>query len=274
MRCVIGDALPGEAPLPRSCYTISLIVAALAGVAALTGLIDTGALYPTEALRELALPNDVTTLMLGVPMLLGSILLARRHRMAGHLLWPGALLYILYNAVTYLLALPLSWILAVYALIGVLGLYCLILLVRGLNPVAVQEQMTDRVPARSSALVLTVIGGLVATRSITLLTDAMSGEPSLPSTDRALLLVDLLFSPLWLAGGLLLWRRRPWGYAAALPLLFQASSLFLGLIVILLLRPVMLDLDFAPGDVLAVAIMGLICFVPFGRFLRAAWTDG
>jgi CHASE2 domain-containing sensor protein len=69
-------------------------------------------------------------------------------------------------------------------------------------------------------------------------------------------------------GGILLWRRQPFGFVAGAGLLFQASMLFVGLIVFLLLQPLLTAAPFAPVDVVVTTILGLICFVPFGLFVR------
>jgi hypothetical protein len=44
--------------------------------------------------------------------------------------------------------------------------------------------------------------------------------------------------------------------------------LFVGLIAFLLLQPLLTAAAFAPVDVVVTLILGLICFVPFGLFLR------
>ena len=77
-------------------------------------------------------------------------------------------------------------------------------------------------------------------------------------------------APAWVIGGALLWRREPLGYVTGLALLFQASMLFIGLIVVLILQPVMTTAPFALIDVLVVFVMGLICFVPLALFVRGA----
>lgn len=69
---------------------------------------------------------------------------------------------------------------------------------------------------------------------------------------------------------MLLWRREPFGYVTGLGLLFQASMLFVGLIIILILRPVTIGAQFVLSDVLVVLVMGLVCFVPFALFVRGA----
>jgi len=79
-----------------------------------------------------------------------------------------------------------------------------------------------------------------------------------------------MFSPAWVIGGVLLWRRQALAYVTGLGLFFQASMLFIGLIFISILRPFMTAAQFAPGDVLAIFVMGLVCFFPLARFVRGA----
>ncbi len=70
------------------------------------------------------------------------------------------------------------------------------------------------------------------------------------------------------SGVTLFWKKRPLGYAAGLGLLFQASMLFIALIVFLMIQPLITSAVFSLTDVLVIAVMGLICFVPFGLFVR------
>jgi hypothetical protein len=44
--------------------------------------------------------------------------------------------------------------------------------------------------------------------------------------------------------------------------------LFVGLIAFLLLQPLLTGAPFAPLDVAVTFVLGLVCFIPFGRFLR------
>lgn len=85
---------------------------------------------------------------------------------------------------------------------------------------------------------------------------------------------DLLLAPAWAIGGLLLWRRRALGYASGLGLLFQASMLFVGVILVVLLQPLLTGAPLALGDVLVLLVMGLVCFVPFGLFVRGVLSRG
>ena len=96
----------------------------------------------------------------------------------------------------------------------------------------------------------------------------LGASAELPVMERAVSIADFLASPAWIIGGVLLWRRKALGYAGGLGLLFSLSMLFIGLIVLMILQPVLMETPFAPADVIVVAAMGLVCFVPFGLFLR------
>lgn len=70
----------------------------------------------------------------------------------------------------------------------------------------------------------------------------------------AVLAADFLTIPAWIIGGALLWRRRPLGYVAGAGLLFQASMLFVALIIVLLAQPVLTGSPFALADVIVIAL--------------------
>lgn len=90
----------GNLPVTRDLtpvYVASLVIAVLMTVASLLGLLYPERLYPTEALQQSFLATDVVNLVIGLPILLGSMGLARRGKLLGLLLWPGALFYVLYH---------------------------------------------------------------------------------------------------------------------------------------------------------------------------------
>jgi hypothetical protein len=90
----------------------------------------------------------------------------------------------------------------------------------------------------------------------------------IPKTELALLVTDFLISPAWVIGGLLLWRRQALGYVSGTGLLFQASMLFIGAIAVLALQPFLVDTPLLLADIIALIVMGAVCFIPFGLFVR------
>ncbi len=82
-------------------------------------------------------------------------------------------------------------------------------------------------------------------------------------------MADLLVTPVWVIGGILLWRRQAFGYVLGTGLLFQASMLFVGLLGFFVLQPQLAGTPFRAADFAVILVMGLVCFVPFGLFVRA-----
>jgi hypothetical protein len=101
-----------------------------------------------------------------------------------------------------------------------------------------------------------------------MIVDAGLNQTVIPAAEFGTLIADIVLSLLFLAGGVLLLRQRPLGYVGGLGLLFAASMLFVGLIAFLLLQPVLTAVPFVPIDVIVVTVMGLVCFIPFGLFVR------
>jgi hypothetical protein len=249
-------------------YVFSLAVALLVAVASAAGLLYPGHLYPTEELRQSFVPNDVVNLFIGLPILLGSMWLARRGRLIGLLFWPGALFYVLYNSVVYAFGLPLNVGFLFSLLLLTLSAYTMIGLVASIDGKAVQQQLTGAVPERMAGGVLVGLGAVFSLRVIVILVQALVSQTPIAEAERALHVADLVISPALIVGGVLLWRRESLGYVAGTGLLFQASMLFIGLIAVLLLQPLLTAAPFLPIDIIVVFAMGLVCFVPFVLFLR------
>jgi hypothetical protein len=249
-------------------FTTSILIAFLTAIASIGGLLNPDYFYPTEELRQFALANDVTNLLIGLPILLGSIWFDHHGKYLGRLLWPGALMYTLYNYLAYAIALPVSWIYLAYLLIVALCLYSLVAALANIDVETARRHIQGEVPERFSASVLILLGGFVFLRVIGVIASAQLSASEIGITERALLVADILLAPAWILGGALLWKKRPLGYAGGLALLFQGSMLFIGLIIVLALQPIFTTAPFPWVDIIVVTVMGLVCFVPFILFLH------
>lgn len=265
--------MKASANLPVTCdlssvYTVSLVTALLVTGASVAGLLAPAVLYPTEALRQSFLANDVVNLLIGLPLLLGAPALTRRGKLLGLLLWPGALFYATYNYIAYAVALPLTWQFVLYLALAGLSVWAIFRLLSSIDSAAVQERLTGAVPARFSGGVLVGLGTLFFLRAGAALVGALFGGTLLPPAELAVLVADLLVTPLWVIGGVALWRRRALGYVSGAGLLFQASMLFVALLVFFILQPVIAGVPFPVEDFVVIFAMGLVCFVPCGLFVR------
>lgn len=262
---------PGRSPIKGSLtyvYASSLLIATLTVVATVSALLYRDNFYPTEALVHAFVPNDVVILFIGLPILLGSMWAARRGNLLGLLFWPGALFFGLYNNIGYVFTLPLTWGFLLHLLLAVLSVYALISLVTSIDGAEVQQRLSGEVSEKVCGGVLAGFGLLFLLRAMIVMIDALLTGSALPETDLAVNVPDTLISPALMIVGIALWRHKALGYVAGLGLLFQASMLFVGLIVFLLLQPILTTAPFVLSDVIVVFVMGLICSIPFALFIR------
>ena len=254
-------------------YVSSIIVAALMAIASIAGLISRGTIYPTEELVQSFVPNDVVNLFIGLPILLGSMWLTRRGKLVGPLFWMGALFFVFYNYIGYIFAVPVTWAYLLYLSLTVLSLYTFISLAISIDGESVGKKLAGAVPEKLSGVVLTGLGLLFMLRVIGVLAGAVVNGTDLSRTELGVNIADFFISPAWIIGGIQLWRRQTFGYVASLGLLFQGSMLFIALIIFLLLQPLLTNAPFAIVDVIVVFVMGLICFIPFGLFVRGVISN-
>jgi hypothetical protein len=262
-----GVSLPLRFDL-RPIYISSFIIAVLMAVASITGLLYQTDIYPTDELLQSFLPTDVTVLFIGLPMLIVSIWLTWRGKLIGLLFWPGALFFVLYNYIVYVFAMPLNAAFILHLALVMLSVYTLIVIVANIDGGAVKQRLADAVPQRLAGGILAGLGLLFFLRVIIVMVNALINQTPITEVELTLNSSDFIISPAWIACGVLLWRRKSFGYVTGLGLLFQASMLFIGLIIVLLLEPFFTNEPFALVDVVVVFIMGLICFIPFGLFVR------
>ncbi len=261
-----GSSIPLARPLNWA-YALSLVVALLMAGASLAGLLAQSSLYPTAELRRSFVSNDVVNLFIGLPSLLGSLWLARRGRLVGLLVWPGALFYVTYNYIAYAVARPFTAPFAVYLGLVALSVVVLMNLIAAIDSAAVRRRLSGAVWERLSGGVSAGFGTLFFLRAIGILVTALAGWAPLGGPDLGVLVADLLTTPAWVIGGVWLWRRQALGYVAGLGLLFQASLLFIGLLIFFVLQPVLAAAPFPVGDFVVILVMGLAVFVPLGLFL-------
>jgi hypothetical protein len=249
-------------------YALSFIIAILMAAASVTGLLYRAVIYPTNDLLQSFVSNDVVNLFIGLPILLGSMWLARRGKLIGLLCWPGALFFVLYNYIVYVFAMPLNVAFLLHLTLVTLSVYTIIGLIASIDGEAVQQRLIGSVPDRAAGGILVGLGLLFFLRVIGVTVSALTSQTPIAETELALHVSDFLITPAWVIGGVLLWRRKEFGYVTGLGLLFQASMLFIGLIIFLLLRPFLTTAPFVLADAVVIFIMGLICFIPFALFVR------
>lgn len=255
-------------------YIFSLVVAFLLTAASVGGLLFPSSIYTTEELRQSFLANDLVNLLLGLPILLGSMWLTRRGRLIGLLCWPGALLYTFYNYIAYIFGIPFSWFTLVFVVIVFLSAYPVFALLKKIDWDTLKTRLIGKVPDKFSGGVLVFFGVAFFFLAVGVIARVSTNQVVTSITDVGVAIADMVLSVILFVGGISLFRRKPFGYASGMGLLFGASALFIGVILVVILQPVFTDAPFVLDDVIVLAGMALICFIPTGLFMRGVLSNG
>jgi hypothetical protein len=257
-------------------YALSLLVTVLMAVVSLASLVfGPRALYGVDGtIAGVLVPGffaqDALNLIVGVPVLLGSLWLARRGALIGLRLWPGALFSVLYTYIHHLVGAPFSVLFLAYvAIVAVSGLTT-IGVVTSIEGGAVQQRLTRVVPAR-------VIGGtLVSLALLTMAQDAVGAivtalrsAPSIDPVARRVWVADLaLGAPATLIGGVLLWRRAALGYVIGAGPLCSFGVTPVELAGMLALQPQLTGSRIDTATIVGLLIFAVVAFAPLAFFLR------
>jgi hypothetical protein len=254
-------------------YLVSLVIALIMAVVSIAGLLYGTGIYPGLEAKMLPLfvGQDALNLVVGLPMLLGSMWLARSGSLIGLLLWPGALFYVLYDYGYYVLGAPFNAFFLSYLALITLSGYTIIWIIASIDGEMVRERLVGTVPNK-------LVGGFLAALALlftalwTLMTiSALSSSTPLDPIAHVVVIMDLTVQlPALLVCGVLLWRREPVAYLIAAGLLLQAGLYLIGLSVITVLQEVVTA---APLDLVAVGpgiVVGAVSLALISPFWRGA----
>ena len=237
----------------------SEMLAILVVISAVIGLQEE--CYPNESLRTAFVPNDVVNLVFGAPLII-----AATHE---KLLLPGVLAYHIYSSLTYIIALIQNpcWVLVAHSAVVFVCFNSLRKSFEGEFEkfgLLLEQDYEIKAPARYGGVALMFWGFLFVARAIGMM--LFVGSPtSAMDTDSAICIADIVIGAVWVVAGSKLYQHKH--LALGIALLFQGSALFSALVLILFIRPLLLEeIEFAPIDVLVVSAMGLTVIFPFLKF--------
>jgi hypothetical protein len=254
-------------------YVASIVVALVMTIASLAGLIWGSAIYPFTDMKlfPLLVGQDALNLIVGLPLLLGSMWLARRGSLIGLLLWPGALFYVAYDYGYYVLGAPTNWFFLPYIGLLTLSMYAAVAVVVGIDADAIRERFSGNVPRRAVGGVLAGLAVLFTTLWMALNVSAMASGTPLDDVARVVTIMDLTLQlPALFVGGILLWRGASIAYVVAPGLLLQAAAYLAGLSAITVLQEVLIGVPMDPVAVIPGFVVAGVCLVFIGAFIRGA----
>jgi hypothetical protein len=216
--------------LGRAPYILSLALAADAAVACLASLLFRSLIRGVESGIGSLQGTALIVLIVGLPVLIGSMLLTRRGSIYGPVGWLGALGFVCYQAVLFLFATPFNALFFTYVAMLSLGVWSIVALLSRFPAQELADHASARMPVRALAVYLLVNAAMFAALWLRALVPAVfqAWPPAfLDGTGLltgAVQILDLAFTlPLMTLGAVWLWQRRPWGYLLAGALLVMLA---------------------------------------------------
>ena len=213
-------------------YWLSGSLALLLVVASTAGLFAPGLYRDTPRWVATTRGTDLVTLLVAVPALAASLILAARGSLRAHIVLLGVLAYVLYTYAIYAFDVAFNPLFLVYVAALALSLYALVALLVRMDPDGLRACFAPGLPIRGIAVYLLVVAALFGLAWLKDIVPAMVGNTTptsltgmkLPTNPVHVLDLGILL-PLVALSGIWLWRRQSWGYLLAGILLTKMTVL-------------------------------------------------
>lgn len=225
---------------PRNATLLTVLVLLLVPVATVIGIFAPGFYRDTAWMIPQARGQDLVTLVVAEPLLLGSLLAAWRGHVGARLLWMGALSYLLYTYAMYSYTAYFNALFLVYVALLSATLFALIDLMVHLDVASLRGAIRPvaSVPAiRVVAGFLAFVGLLFLVAWLGQIVPALlrgtvpDAVAQAKTPTSAVHVQDLaVVIPLLFAAAVWLWQRRAWGYVLGAILLVLSDVILIALL--------------------------------------------
>ncbi len=215
-------------------YILSSVLALIAVVASAIGFFNPGIFRDPAMTAGNARGTALVILVVAVPLLVGSMVMAMRGSARAGIVWLASLAYILYNSVLFCFAMTFNRLFLVYVAIFALSLWSLVTVLLQVDADSLRERFSSRMPVRGFAVYLVMSAILFAFAWMADILPALIHNTLPGSLDKTVMLtspvevMDLSISlPLLTLTGIWIWNRRPWGYllTGVLTVMFTIETL-------------------------------------------------
>jgi hypothetical protein len=252
---------------------LTWLLLALMFAQSLLGLLLADQYRDAEWIKATWYGNDWVTFAGAVPLLWLGVRAAGRGSVRGLLLMLGIVGYAVYNYAFYLFGAALNVFFPLYVALVVVAIVTLGVVLSSIDVASVARCFHRATPVRLvGGYLLLVAVGLAAAWLGMWGAYAFAGRrtPIEPEAFKVVAALDLaLMVPALAAGGLLLWRRRPWGYVIA-TIAASQGALYLGVLSVNAAIAIHRDLAVAPGELPFWAPLALFTTIAATVLLKSA----
>lgn len=258
---------------------LSVPIAVLAVGASVVGiLVDRVYAGETANWAGQAVGQDVTNLV-AYPVLLLLAPAAGRGSLRAYLAWTGVLAYSVYTYAIYAFSVRFGPLFLVYVAVFGLSVYALVGGLASIDPSRVRARFAQTAPVRSTAGVLIGVGAALYLLWLSEVVPAMLADETpdsliqvgLPTNPVHVLDMGVLL-PAALLTGVLLTKRRAWGYFLAPTILGGLIFLSLGIVLVVAVLAVR-EVEAAWGVAVVIGAIAVLMLAVLARFLGSIDRD-
>ena len=253
------------------------VVVVLMAAQAISGLAWRDQYRDADWIRLSWLGNDIVTLFGAVPLLLWASRRSSGPSELRQLIVAGVLAYAVYNSAFYLFGATLNVFFLLYVCVFLSSVLALIVVVTSLDVPRIHDVLGPGRRARAVGVALSIIGcGLASVWTVFWAAHVFVGLPTPVETDafRLVAALDLsVLAPMFIGGGLLLFRGRPWGSVLA-PVASIQGTIYLSVLALNSVLAIRAGLVAAPGELPLWGSLVLVTGGLAGVLLRQARGAG
>lgn len=188
--------------------------------------------YDTVSFAAQAIAQDVVTLSIGIPLLVVAFVRFKKGSLRGQLLLTGTLGYFLYTYASYAFGMAYNFLFLAYVALFAMSLFAFILVLMTIDVTTLPKRFSPGLPRRTIAIFLFVVGGFLLLAWLGRIGPALlANQPPIGLESYTTLIIQTLdlgvIVPTVFLSGVLLWKRRPWGYLLAVIVLVKGSTMLL-----------------------------------------------
>jgi len=215
----------------KPAFTLSIIVAILAAVASVGGLLISNLYQDNDFVKLAWFANDLITAMVAVPLLIASLWFVKKGSLHGQLVWMGMLGYMAYNFAFYLFGAAFNAFFLVYVALFSVSVAALILGLSNLDVNYIAQRFSPQSPVKVIGIYLMVIAMMLLLMETGMISNYLL-TGNLPATIQqtghptsVVFALDLsIVVPVSVVTGILLWKRRTWGYVMGMMMLLKGFT--------------------------------------------------
>ncbi len=201
---------------------LSIMVAVLAGITSILGLVFPELYRDNDVIKVVWFVNDLVTLFLGVPLLLGALYLAIRGSIKAQLIWIGTIWYMIYNYIFYLYGAAVNKFFLLYVALFILSVYALIFTFVKVDIKDIAQRFNPRTPVKAVCGFMFFFAFALGVPWVGKCLAFVFGGPTPTVAEGVIFATDLCFMiSVLIVSGILLYKKQPWGYVLSIMVMIK-----------------------------------------------------